>query len=88
MKLRLFHLFWVVLFFGVLGFGAIPAHAAKILVVTTLTDLADLARNIGGDQVEVQSLATGVEDTHGVPMKPSFVPLLNRADLLLSLIHI
>jgi zinc/manganese transport system substrate-binding protein len=84
MKLRLFHLFWVVLFFGVLGFGAIPAHAAKILVVTTLTDLADLARNIGGDQVEVQSLATGVEDTHGVPMKPSFVPLLNRADLLIE----
>ena len=46
--------------------------------------MADLARNIGGDQVEVQSLATGVEDTHGVPMKPSFVPLLNRADLLLE----
>jgi zinc/manganese transport system substrate-binding protein len=27
-------------------------------------------------------LATGVEDTHGVPMKPSYVPMLNRADLL------
>src|SRR5664280_1787915 len=82
MKLRLFHLFWVVLFIGVFCFGAIPAQAAKIVVVTTLTDLADLARNIGGDQVEVHSLATGVEDTHGVPMKPSFVPLLNRADLI------
>ena len=43
----------------------IPAHADKIHVVTTLTDLADLTRNIGGDQVEVNSLATGVEDTHG-----------------------
>ena len=32
--------------------------------------------------VEVLSLATGIEDTHGVPMKPSFVPLLNRADLV------
>ncbi len=52
-------------------------------MVATLTDLADLTRNIGGDQVEVNSLATGVEDTHGVPMKPSFVPLLNRADLLI-----
>ena len=64
-------------------FLAQPAYAAKIRVVTTLTDLADLARNIGGDKVEVHSLATGVEDTHGVPMKPSFVPLLNRADLVL-----
>ncbi len=84
MKLRLSHWFWIILFIGVLGFGAIPAHAAKILVVATLTDLADLARNIGGDQVEVRSLATGVEDTHGVPMKPSFVPMLNRADLLIE----
>lgn len=63
--------------------GIVPAAtAAKIRVVTTLTDLADLTRNVGGDLVEVRSLATGVEDTHGVPMKPSFVPLLNRADLL------
>jgi zinc/manganese transport system substrate-binding protein len=59
---------------------ALPAHAAKIRVVTTLTDLADFTREIGGDKVEVFSLATGVEDTHGVPMKPSFVPQLNRAD--------
>src|SRR5205809_2884037 len=59
-----------------------PAHAAKVRVVATLTDMADLTRQIGGDHVEVFSLATGVEDTHGVPMKPSFVPALNRADLL------
>ena len=63
-------------------FGAAPASAAKIRVVTTLTDLADFTRNVGGDHVEVFSLATGIEDTHGVPMKPSFVPLLNRADLV------
>jgi zinc/manganese transport system substrate-binding protein len=84
MKSKPFHLLWSIMLAGILVFGAIPAQAAKILVVATLTDLADLARNIGGDQVEVQSLATGVEDTHGVPMKPSFVPLLNRADLLLE----
>jgi ABC-type Zn uptake system ZnuABC Zn-binding protein ZnuA len=56
--------------------------ADKIHVVATLTDLADLTRNIGGDHVDVFSLATGVEDTHGVPMKPSFVPKLNKADLV------
>ena len=62
--------------------GTTQVNAAKIRVIATLTDLADLTRNVGGDFVEVRSLATGIEDTHGVPMKPSFVPLLNRADLV------
>jgi len=68
---------------GVFALVAQPVQAAKIRVVTTLTDLADFAREVGGDHVEVFSLATGVEDTHGVPMKPSFVPRMNRADLIL-----
>src|SRR5713101_6333136 len=56
---------------------------AKIRVVATIPDLADMARNIGGDLLEIKSLATGIEDIHAVPMKPSFVALLNRADILL-----
>jgi len=56
---------------------------AKIRVVTTIPDLADMARNIGGDLLEIKSLATGVEDIHAVQMKPSFATLLNRADILL-----
>jgi ABC-type Zn uptake system ZnuABC Zn-binding protein ZnuA len=83
MKLKLFHLFLMIAFVALLCMGAMPAYAAKIRIVATLTDLADLAREVGGDLVEVHSLATGVEDTHGVPMKPSFVPMMNRADLLL-----
>jgi len=83
MKTKLFRLLSIILFVGVLFAGAIPAHAAKIRIVTTLTDLADLTRAVGGDLVEVRSLATGVEDTHGVPMKPSYVPMMNRADLLM-----
>ena len=85
MKLHLFRLLALTFPIGLCAFAAQKsAHAAKIRVVTTLTDLADFAREIGGDHVEVFSLATGVEDTHGVPMKPSFVPLMNRADLLVS----
>jgi zinc/manganese transport system substrate-binding protein len=56
---------------------------AKLRVVATIPDLADMARNIGGDLLEIKSLATGVEDIHAVPMKPSFAILLNRADVLL-----
>ena len=70
---------------GALWGWSAPAQAAKIQIVATLTDLADFAREVGGDLVEVHSLATGVEDTHGVPMKPSFVPMMNRADLLLTI---
>jgi zinc/manganese transport system substrate-binding protein len=64
----------------------LPADAAgakKIRIVATIPDLADMARQVGGDLVEVTSLATGVEDIHAVPMKPSFAVLLNRADIVL-----
>src|SRR5215467_3631347 len=56
---------------------------AKIRAVATIPDLADMARNIAGDLIEVTSLATGVEDIHAVPMKPSFAVLLNRADVVM-----
>src|ERR1700743_510387 len=82
MKTKLFRFLFLTIT-GVLALAAMPAQAAgKVKVVTTLTDLADLTRNIGGEHVDVFSLATGVEDTHGVPMKPSFVPRMNRADML------
>ena len=83
MNSRIFRWLSIIPLVGVLLAGAIPAYAAKIRIVTTLTDLADFARAVGGNLVEVNSLATGVEDTHGVPMKPSFVPMMNRADLLI-----
>jgi zinc/manganese transport system substrate-binding protein len=78
-------LFWSVSLaaLGTMLAAAGPARRDEIRVVTTLTDLADFARAIGGNHVTVRSLATGVEDTHGVPMKPSFVPSMNRADLLI-----
>ena len=54
----------------------------KIYVVTTIPDLADIAARVGGDLITVESLAKGIEDPHGVPIKPSFVPKLNRAQVL------
>jgi zinc/manganese transport system substrate-binding protein len=57
--------------------------AKKIQVVTTIPDLADMTQQIGGDLVDVTSIATGVEDIHAVPMKPKFAVLLNRADVVI-----
>jgi zinc/manganese transport system substrate-binding protein len=83
MKSRIYSLLSLIALTALFCCGwALPAQAEKVRVVVTLTDLADFTRAVGGDLVEVKSLATGVEDTHGVPMKPSFVPMLNRTDLL------
>ena len=73
--------FWIA---GLMLTLAAPVWAAdKITIVTTLPDLADIAGRIAGDAATVESLARGVEDPHGVPVKPSFIPRLNRANLLI-----
>lgn len=63
----------------------IPSLAlAKIRVVTTTEDLAALAREVGGDLVEAQSIAKGYEDPHFVQAKPSYMLKLKRADLFVQ----
>src|ERR1041384_651237 len=62
---------------------ALPAHA-KLKVVATLPDLASLAREVGGDKVEVSVLAKPTEDSHFVDARPSFVVQLRDADVLID----
>jgi ABC-type Zn uptake system ZnuABC Zn-binding protein ZnuA len=59
------------------------AHAKKLSVMTSLSDLASLATTIGGDRVEADSLAKGYQDPHFVEAKPTFILKLSRADLLI-----
>lgn len=59
------------------------ALGQKIRVVTTIPDLADIAREIGKDRVAVESLTLGIRNIHSVQMKPSMVTKLNRADILI-----
>jgi zinc/manganese transport system substrate-binding protein len=72
----------LVLFAIVALLPADAGAAKKIQVVTTIPDLADMTRQVGGDLVDVTSIATGVEDIHAVPMKPKFAVLMNRADVV------
>jgi zinc/manganese transport system substrate-binding protein len=58
------------------------AFAQKLTVVTTTSDLASITREIGGDKVDVTSIARGYQDPHFVEPKPSFLLLLRKADLL------
>ncbi|HEX5036890.1 MAG TPA: metal ABC transporter substrate-binding protein [bacterium] len=65
-------------------FSLLPLIAsAKINVVATLPVFASIAREVGGDRVEVTSLARGDQDPHFLDAKPSFVVKLSQADLLI-----
>jgi ABC-type Zn uptake system ZnuABC Zn-binding protein ZnuA len=61
-----------------------PPPAGKLQVVATTPDLASLAREIGGDAVDVKALAKPTEDAHFVDAKPSHIVTLNRADVLIE----
>ena len=64
-----------------LAANAFAAHG-KLNVITTTADLASITREVGGDRVEVTSIARGYQDPHFVEPKPSFLLLLKSADLL------
>jgi ABC-type Zn uptake system ZnuABC Zn-binding protein ZnuA len=61
-----------------------PARADnKLQIVTSTTDLASLAQEVGVDKVNVESIARGYQDPHFVEPKPSFLLKLRKADLLI-----
>ncbi|GJM16938.1 MAG: adhesin [Thermodesulfobacteriota bacterium] len=55
---------------------------AQVQIVTSVPDFAAIAREIGGDRVEVISLAKGYQNPHFVDAKPIFVTKLNQADMM------
>jgi len=58
--------------------------AETLRVVTTLPDLADIAREIGGARVDVQSIYKGKENTHALTAKPSHLVAMSKADLFIQ----
>src|SRR6185369_7012154 len=75
-KLRALTLTWCMVASGVLH------GASKLNVVATTEDLAAIAREIGGDHINVDAIARGYQDPHFVEAKPSFLLKLTKADLL------
>jgi len=84
MRVRLSFMFFLVMLLGMVAFTPTAAEAKKLKVITSLTDLASLTQEVGGDKVEVESLAKGYQDPHFVEPKPSFLLKLRNADLLIS----
>jgi ABC-type Zn uptake system ZnuABC Zn-binding protein ZnuA len=54
-----------------------------VKVVAALPNLGSIAREIGGDRIDLTVIASGVQDAHFVDPKPSYIVKLRAADLLL-----
>jgi zinc/manganese transport system substrate-binding protein len=63
--------------------AVVPAHA-KLNVVATIPDFGSIAEEIGGDKVKVTTICRGTEDPHFVDARPSFIRVLNQADVLIE----
>ena len=61
-----------------------PQAADKIRVVATIPDLKALVEEVGGNLVEVETLARGTQNAHELEIRPSLMVKLRRADLLIE----
>lgn len=55
--------------------------APALNVVTSTTDLYDIARAVGGPRIAVVHISEGYQDPHFVDPKPSFILQLRKADV-------
>lgn len=72
-----------IIYLFLLFFGISTAAYAVVDIVTSVPDLAAIAKEIGGDKVKVKSLGKGYQNPHYVDAKPSYIVDLNRADFLI-----
>ena len=70
--------------FAALLLAANAIAASKLNVVTATEDLSAIAREIGGDKIDAESIAKGYQDPHFVEPKPSFLLRLQKANLLIA----
>lgn len=68
----------------ILIFWSSCAFSSPLKVTTTLPDWADLAREIGGSEVQAESLLSGDEDPHFLDASPYFIKKVMGSDLILS----
>jgi zinc/manganese transport system substrate-binding protein len=60
---------------------AAPLSAQKLRIVTSTTDLHDIAHAVGGNRITAMKIAAGYQDPHFVEAKPSFALQLAKADV-------
>ena len=66
-----------------LAIAAMPA-AAALKVFATVPEWGALAREIGGDQVQVFTATTALQDPHRIEARPSLIARARSADLVIA----
>lgn len=79
MKLKLINKLSVII---ILIFGASQVHA-QLRVVSTLPNFTAIAKEIGGDKVNLSTIAKGYQNPHFIDPKPSFIIKMKKADILI-----
>lgn len=64
--------------------GLMPVYAAQIKIAAAIPDLGSIASYIGGDKVEVFSIAKSNANTHFVEVLPSYMIKVSRAAIYLK----
>ena len=64
-----------------LALGGATGPVAPLRVVTSTTDLYDIARQVGGERIVARHIGEGYQDPHFVEAKPSFMLELAKADV-------
>lgn len=86
---------WILMFFSFFAQAApkksvvaakpVLPQTKKLKVVTTLSVLAQLVKEIAGNEALVHALSTASEDPHFVKAKPTFRKLVSDADLFIQI---
>ena len=61
-----------------------PSQESRPKVLTTFTILADMARNVAGDRLQVESITKPGAEIHGYEFTPSDIERAAGADLILE----
>jgi len=59
----------------------VSTASAQLKVVTSTTDLYDIAKQVGGNKITATHIGEGYQDPHFIEAKPSFVLQLRDADV-------
>src|SRR4051794_40423135 len=69
---------------GIVLLAFTPRVHGKLNVVATTSDLGSITKEIGGEHIDLTTLAKPTEDPHFVDAKPSYIVKLNHADALIE----
>ncbi|QIT56209.1 zinc ABC transporter substrate-binding protein [Aquisalimonas sp. 2447] len=70
---------------GLLGAALVVAPTAQALnIATTTSNMGMLAKHVGGEHVEVTTMAPPDRDVHYLEARPSMMAAIRRADLVVS----